>query len=143
MATKPKSQQKREEVQANANPSEPGVTRTENGQEVSKMGVAVFEPGQHPKDRQLAAKRLLDAQGAPVEVAPEGHESVVDQMPRSTRKTPLEAAAEGKKIQGELEAAKKLDSGELEKEQQEKEEAAQKAHDEEVEKAKKEVEAKK
>lgn len=100
---------------------------------LSKNGVAIFPEGQHPKDRQLAAKRLAEAKAEPVEAAlPKAHESVVDQMPRSTRMTEKEAAAEGKKLQGQLEAAEKLDSGELDKEEEQAKKDAQEAHDKKV-----------
>ncbi len=63
--------------------------------EISKQGVAVFAPGQHPKDLQLKAKRALEGAEepvAPVVPAVEEQEEEVEEKP--AEETPAEEAAE-------------------------------------------------
>lgn len=141
MATKPNK--KDEEVKPSDNPSKGATHKDESGQEVSKMGVAIFPEGLHPKDRQLAAKKLADAKANEPEVPVVASESVVDQMPRSTRVSKTEQAAAGQKIEGELEAAKDLESGKLEKDQEKAQKDAEADKDKKVAEAQKEVDSKK
>jgi hypothetical protein len=137
--SKPKA---KEDVKPSENPSK-GATKVVDGQEVSKMGVAIFPEGMHPKDRQLAAKKLADAKSSEAEVPVVASESVVDQMPRSTRVSKKEQAAAGEKVKGELEAAEELESGKLDKDEEKAKKDAEAEKQKKIDEAQKEVDSKK